>query len=223
MQIRNKILKGQKLLKIYFRLISLDIFNLYKLFNLYKWYKLNKFSPPSPPFVKRQVLLRHGIKNSTWIETGTFKGETTKFLAKNFPLIHTIEPSKELLIRAKSKLSNFKNIIFHNGTSEECFEAACNSVKGDVSFWLDGHFSSGNTFKAVISTPIKHELNVIQNKLKDFSNLVVIIDDLRCSYRENSDYPELDFYVNWAKSNNLLWYIEHDIFIMKSKDKTFFT
>ena len=218
-KVKNKV---GLIIKKTFNLINFNLNDFFKIFLLYKWFKLKRFSPPSPPFVKRDVLYRHGIKDSTWVETGTFKGDTTKMLAKFFRTVHTIEPSTHLIKRAKKVLLNYKNIYFHNGTSESCFEDVCQSIDGDISFWLDGHYSSGETFQASLSTPIKHELDVIKRNKSRFSNMVILIDDLRCSFREKSDYPPLDYYVSWAKSMNYIWYIEHDIFIIKSKENDFF-
>ena len=84
------------------------------------WYKKERFTPPSPSFVKQSVLLRHAVDNATWIETGTYLGSTTSILSERFPIVHTIEPSKECLQIARQNLKAFKNIIFHNGCSEDC-------------------------------------------------------------------------------------------------------
>ncbi len=187
----------------------------YKLLRLYYWHLKEGCCLPAPHFVKQAVLLRNGIKNSTWIETGTYLGDTTYFLSKNFPTVHTIEPSIYYRNIAKSLIKKKDNIIFHEGTSEECFESICLKVTGDVSFWLDGHFSGGNTFKNNSLTPIKFELEIIKKNIKKLNNICVLIDDARCSFVDEG-YPSLDYYVEWAKSLNLKWIIEHDIFIAKS-------
>jgi len=53
-----------------------------------------------------------------------------------------------------------------------------------------------------------------------FNEVLVLIDDVRCfdpSISEYSDYPSVDFLVDWARRNSLEWHIEHDIFVAKSK------
>ncbi len=211
-----------RILKIFLIYLKFDIRDFKRIFSLFRWFKEQKFSPPSPDFVKRETLKRHSIKNCTWIETWTFKGETTRFLANNFPSVHTVEPSALLIENAQNKLQGYKNINFHKGTSEEVFEDICASLKGDLCFWLDGHYSSGSTYKAHLSTPIKHELEVIKKHLSSFNNVVILIDDVRCSFRENTDYPSLNYYVDWANSINFNWSIEHDIFIIKPKNLKMF-
>ena len=54
----------------------------YKLLRLYNWYFKRGCSLPAPHFVKQAVLSRNAIKNSVWVETGTYLGDTTKFLCK---------------------------------------------------------------------------------------------------------------------------------------------
>ena len=185
-----------------------------------KWYAREYCSPPSPHFVKQSVLLRHGTKESCWIETGTYLGSTTKILAKEFKSVHTIEPSSQCLAIARQNNSNSDNITYYNGTSEEFFESACATICGDACFWLDGHYSSGITFQGDTVTPITHELTIIERCSSHFSSIVVFIDDIRCSHLEPANYPSLNYYVEWANRNNLNWIIEHDIFIAKSKNLT---
>jgi hypothetical protein len=165
-------------------------------------------------------LLRHAIDNATWVETGTHTGSTTKLLSENFPSVHTIEPSQQYFKLAQLNLKNLKNIIFHNGPSEDKFEPICKSLTGNICFWLDGHFCGSGTFQGTQDTPIKYELKIISKYIHTFNNVVVLIDDIRLSYTDKSNYPPLEFYVNWAKTNNLLWTIEHDIFIIKSSQLT---
>ena len=63
------------------------------LFQLASWVTKG-FDSPSPRIVKNRVLLRNGLENAIWVETGTYRGDTTKFLARNSRKVFTIEPSK---------------------------------------------------------------------------------------------------------------------------------
>ena len=189
-----------------------------KIYDLYLWYKLKKSEPPSPHFIKQSILLRHNIKNSTWIETGTYLGHTTKLLSENSNFVHTIEPSKKCLMLSRYSLRNKKNIFFYEGTSEKFLEKIISNIKEqNICIWLDGHFSDGITFKGAIDTPIKTELKIIEKYLHKFGKLTIFIDDIRCSGSVSGGYPELNFYVLWAKNNDLNWHIEQDIMIIKSK------
>jgi hypothetical protein len=117
---------------------------------------------------------------------------------------------------AMKNCQNLTNISFYLGTSEERLEAIVSSIIGDCCFWLDGHYSAGNTFQGETDTPIRHELKVISRHINNLGKVVVLIDDIRCSHLYKQSYPSLNFYVNWATTNGLDWIIEHDIFIAKT-------
>ena len=189
---------------------------------LAEWYFVRKCSSPPPHFIKQSLLLRHGINDSIWVETGTYLGYTTKFLSENFRYVHSIEPSKKCLRIARRNLRFSKNVTLHEGTSELCLESICSSLKGDICFWLDGHYSEGITFKGVVDTPIVFELETIKKYLSNFSNTVILIDDIRLSHIEKGKYPSLSFYANWADSVGMDWIIELDSFIIKSKGLSLF-
>ena len=210
MALKNKIRK--------IKYLVFDLIPLRKSIILGKWHSERQCSPPSPHFVKQGLLLRHGTKGSTWIETGTHLGKTTKLIAKNFAGIHTIEPSPHFQAIAREIIGSLSNVTFYNGTSEECLESACTAVNGDVCFWLDGHHSGGLTFKGNSATPIIYELTTIEKFLSNYKTAAVFVDDVRHSHQNPLDYPCLNYYVEWANRNNLNWTIEHDVFIAKSKD-----
>ena len=184
-----------------------------------KWSR-GGFVSPSPQFVKTQVLKRHGLKAGTWIETGTYLGDTTKFLAKAFPnsMVISIEPQLLIFNFAKFRLKNIKNVLLIHGSSEEKFEETLSKIVGPVNFWLDGHFSGDITFQGKTDSPISKELELIEKYIENFDQIVVFIDDIREFEGEpNSGYPSRDAIVAWANKNNLKWNIEHDIFVAKSR------
>ena len=186
------------------------------------WLK-NRFSSPAPNFVKWQVLHRWGSQG-TWVETGTYFGETTEFLSRTCELIISIEPSPELATRAKALFESSKNVNIVNGTSEEFMGRVLDGLgkdgKNDLNFWLDGHYSAGVTYLGDKPCPIVEELLEIGERMKDFSCVSIFVDDVRAFSVGNArdlNYPNLDFLVNWANQHSLGWTIEHDIFIMTNR------
>jgi hypothetical protein len=158
----------------------------------------------------------YGISNSQWVETGTYVGTSTKFLANNFPFVHSIEPSKNFYDEAVKRF-NGKNIKLYNEVSENVLSKILSLCSGDINFWLDGHFSGGYTYKGIKDCPIIDELCIIENNLNNFKKVLIMIDDLRffsSTKNINNDYPSIDLLVDWARKNNFKWKIEHDIFIM---------
>jgi len=184
------------------------------------------FQSPSPQFIKYFVLKKWG-GNQTWIETGTYLGETTAFLAKNSRKVYSIEASDYFATKASNKFSTQLNIEIIKGLSEETLPRLLNSLniseKNDISFWLDGHYSGEDTFHGPVDTPILHELATIAQHLRDISSVTVLVDDVRCfnpSISDFSQYPELEFLVKFAITNDLFWTIEHDIFIATNRHET---
>lgn len=171
---------------------------------------------PAPYAVKIEVLLRRGDPEATWIETGTYLGETTEVLGRRAAHVYTIEPAAELAERARGRFKDRPNITVLEGTSETMLESTLEGIYGDVSFWLDGHFSSGPTFQGTSDTPIIDELQTIERHLSRLGRIVILVDDIRC-FRSGdegmSTYPERSMLVEWADRHGFAWEIEHDIFI----------
>jgi hypothetical protein len=174
-----------------------------------------KFAAPSPHLIKQSCLVRLGVPDATWIETGTFLGQTTHFLSKYALKVYSIEPEPTLFEDAKRKFKNFKNVVILNGTSETIFPELLPTLSGNVNFWLDGHYSAGATFRGKQDTPVVDELKGISQNLHRFEKVCVLVDDVRCfnpHLSEYSSYPPIDLLVDWARLNHLTWHIEHDIF-----------
>ena len=126
------------------------------------------FAAPSPPHVKRATLLRLGLPEATWVETGTFMGDTTALLALRARRVHSIEPEPKLCARARGRFAKTPNVEIHGGLSEEILPILLARLEGDVCFWLDGHYSAGVTFKGPKDTPIAEELAAIEAGAQDF-------------------------------------------------------
>ncbi len=180
----------------------------------------NDFAAPSPRRVKCAVLQRNAAPKTVWVETGTFYGQTTQFLSTITPnLVFSIEPSPELSQKSAIKLAHIENIKIVNGTSEQVLPLLLPKITGNVSFWLDGHYSGGPTFPGPNDTPIVQELECISAHLKAFGATAILIDDIRLftgRVHAYGAYPTLDYLVDWARSNGLHWHIEQDIFVARN-------
>lgn len=120
--------------------------------------------PPSPFFVKQAVLLRHSLPDSTWVETGTYLGQTTTFLSKFAKFVYSLEPDAQLYDRAK-RVVRSENVTVLNGASEDIFPELLPKLSGNVCFWLDGHYSGDGTYKGPLDTPIVKGLDLIERNL----------------------------------------------------------
>ena len=176
------------------------------------------WAAPAPTQVKKRVLLRYCVPAGTWVETGTYLGETASFLAKktaNRDVI-SLEPSPELYAFATKKWKHISNLKIINQSSEQGFELTVSQLSGVINFWLDGHNSGDVTFQGEEISPIKLELEVITRYLANFSSVSIFIDDVRL-FNGRDGYPSSSQLVKFADENNLNWRIEHDIFIATSR------
>ena len=173
-----------------------------------------------PKAIKNRVLSRYLQMDGDWVETGTYKGETTRFLAGFGSQVHTIEPEETLYAAAVSSLAHLTNVKVHFGTSEEVLPQILATISGDCNFWLDGHYSGDQTFKGKVEFPLLEELTSIANNCMDGRSLTVFVDDVCCLspiYEETFKVNLLDYLVDWARQHKLVWTIENDIFIMRSQ------
>ena len=172
---------------------------------------------PAPRRVKWTVLHRYGRPSDTWVETGTFLGLTTEFLAKQAKHVYSIEPEPRLAADAKRKFSGTSNVTILPGLSEDEFPKLLPKIEGSVSFWLDGHYSAGFTHRGPADTPIREELDALEAHLDRFTAVTILVDDVRCfdpNDPEFATYPNRTWLVNWADAHGMQWTIDTDIFAM---------
>jgi len=183
--------------------------------NFVRWHR-NRWSSPAASQVKRSVLWRYGSTATTWIETGTYLGQTTKYLARNGCRVYSIEPEPQLAASAERRFRDSPHITILSGTSEDVLQGLVEKVSGQVAFWLDGHYSSGITFRGNQETPIRFELETIAGLISRFDSVTVFVDDFRCfgsQHLEVGPYPSRSYLVSWADKLGFSWTVEHDIFI----------
>ena len=189
----------------------------------FKNWRVRNFSPPSPDVIKHQILANNNLKDSLWIETGTYYGETTKLLSKISKKTISIEADKNLYETSKKKLKDLKNVEILNGKSEDLLNKVIseNLDFKNICIYLDAHLCQDHlrntkTFGSEITaTPILNELEVVTKYIINFEKIVVLIDDIRLFQGSFQNYPNKNALVDWCKENNFLWEIEHDIFICK--------
>jgi len=192
---------------------------------LNKWFKRN-FDSPSPEFIKHRVLNRFNLENSTWIETGTYYGDTTKYLSQFARKIITIEADVRLFNIAKKTLNKYKNIKIFNGQSQNILEKILveEELSKNICFFLDAHLCQDHIINEKTygeennGTPILRELKIIEEQLVNFNKVNIIIDDIRLFDNKFQNYPSLDILVDWSKKIKSKWHIEHDMFIIQYKE-----
>jgi hypothetical protein len=117
---------------------------------------------------------------TVFIETGTHLGKTCLELQSNFKKLYTIEISKKYFEISKKSLSNFSNIFPFLGSSSEILPIILNDLNENIFFWLDGHWSGGDTGKGDVDCPLLEECKIIDEYVtKKNKKAIIIIDDCR--------------------------------------------
>jgi len=112
----------------------------------------------------------------TFIETGTYYGGTSTWASDHFSKVITIENSKAIHEKTAAKYKHITNIDFLFGHSLEHLKNIVANLKEPALFWLDAHWSGGETYGINDECPLIEELRIINDSK---INHIVLIDDAR--------------------------------------------
>ena len=151
---------------------------------------------PPPPNARKRQLLHETLRFHRLhvaIETGTFLGDTTAFLAERCDRVTTIELDPGLAARARERFSHRVGVTVLEGDSGKLLEGVLADVEEPALFWLDGHFSGMHegvqTARGETDTPLRSELETIV-AWPHAPASTILIDDARMLGLP--DYPTLD-------------------------------
>lgn len=158
-------------------------------------------------------------KNKCFIETGSLYGQGIEDALKaGFQHVISIEISEKYfqLCQEKFKKNPAVHVVF--GDSSLLLSSVLSSIDAPITFWLDGHFSNGDTGKGKSNTPLLEELSAIRNH--HIKNHTILIDDVRLLGVEDLDYITLDQIKNLVLSINPNYqfkfengYVKNDILV----------
>jgi len=141
-------------------------------------------------------LLQDDYRNyNCFIETGTLNGDTTFALEPYFNKLYTIEYSEIYYNRTKNRYNGNK-INFILGDSSIIFERLLPNISDKCIFFLDGHYSGGDTGQSNKDCPLYEEITYINNLF--INDAIIIIDDFRLfglnksSGKLNEDWSEIN-------------------------------
>ena len=115
-------------------------------------------------------------KYPIFIETGTNLGYTIYAMESHFLQLHTIEISEAYYNRVGMQYKGNK-IRFILGSSEAVFPELLPTITHNTIFFLDGHWSSGDTGRGEKDCPLVEEMEAIRDHFQHGG--IIIIDDYR--------------------------------------------
>jgi len=116
--------------------------------------------PPEDVVIK--IASHFGI--DTFVETGTYKAATAVWASKHFEQVFTIEAAQPFYQEAVKLYSYIEHIHFIHGHSTESLCTLVDAFEQEsrrATFWLDAHWSGGETYGEQDECPLLEELKII--------------------------------------------------------------
>lgn len=146
---------------------------------------------------KEVEYLKGVLELDVFVEGGTYKGGTAKNMSNKFRKVFTIEKSAVMYEEAKKGLKDFVNVTTLKGDTRDHLHSVLHG-NNNILFWLDAHWSGGDTYGEGDECPLIEELKIIFSFDK---NHVVLIDDARCFL---APPPLPHDYKNWPSLGDIL-------------------
>lgn len=127
--------------------------------------------------------------NPCLVETGSYTGDGIQdALDAGFERVVSIELSEKFYKRCVERFKNNPNVVIIHGDSADVLYDAIKSISTPITFWLDGHWSDGETAYGKKNSPLMEEFaQIAKHHIK---NHTILIDDMRCWVKED---PEIQF------------------------------
>jgi hypothetical protein len=144
---------------------------------------------PSPK-EKARTVIEYGRRygRATLIETGTFHGGTVAAALPHFEQIYTVELDQALYEAARDRFAGEPKVTVIHGDSHTELSRLAAEIDAPALFWLDAHYSAGETAKGTHDPPLPWELGAIIGRREPD---VILIDDARLM-GATSGYPSLE-------------------------------
>jgi hypothetical protein len=129
------------------------------------------------------------LKTNKFIETGSYEGGGIELaLESGFDTVYSIEITDHYYNFCCEKFKDNPKVKMVNGDSYIELEKLISLSDEPFTYWLDGHYSGGNTGIGIELFPIMQELESILKRGVDGE--VIYIDDMRCLRNYSEDINE---------------------------------
>ncbi len=139
--------------------------------------------------------------NPIFIETGSFFGEGIQnALDAGFNQIHSIELAPYYYQLCCERFKDVPEVHLWLGDSSEVLQNILDNLDEPATFWLDAHYSAGNTAIGKTHSPILKELAIIAKH--PIKNHTILIDDVRQFGEIQFDYTDIDEIISFLRQIN---------------------
>ena len=153
-----------------------------------------------PPHVVKQGVLRSYARRydlKIFVETGTYRGDMVEAMKPLFEKIYSIELSEQLCDAARKRFQADRHVELIHGDSGKELGRIMERIDRPALFWLDGHYSAGETARGEHETPVREELEHIF-RAPDLGH-VIVIDDAR-AFGTDPAYPTFEELGKYVRS-----------------------
>ncbi len=176
--------------------------------------------------IPHQIVIELAQLNSSkiFVETGTLHGVTTRWASNNFEMVHAIERAEDLYKLHSKELSQIKGVTPHLGDSRDILPQIVRDIHDRRAvYWLDGHWSGGETAGEHDECPLIGELACLSGRAED----IILIDDARLFLcvpplpHNPSQWPTISDIVNVLPASNkkpFVQIVDDVIFIVPDED-----
>lgn len=170
---------------------------------------------PLPPQSVKLAVIRQNIpvpRPRVFIETGTYRGDTVAAVKDAYSSVISIEVDETLYKMACERFAADKNVKIVQGDCAQVLPAILAALHEPAVFWLDGHYSGGETGKGEIEDPIIISLNQIA--ALPAQEHVIFVDDAR-TFDGREGRPDISDVFNSIKKINSRYIlrVQNDIII----------
>jgi len=159
-------------------------------------------------------LIKNHYSIELFIETGTFKGQTSSWAAGAFRNVITVENSKELFDEAVKNLAPLNNLRCLYGNSAIVLQKILADINEPALFWLDAHWCGGPTHNHADLFPLLEEIKVVKQSA---FNHIIMIDDARFFLKPPPAPQDPDTWPGLKEITELL-NLDKDYFTFVSED-----
>jgi hypothetical protein len=162
--------------------------------------------PALTDYEKRQHLIDWARRAEVraFVETGTYRGETTLALRQVVDRCVTVALDPALYERARTEFAGIEALL---GDSGELIPRLLAILNQPALSWLDAHYSGAGTGRGEQDSPILRELAILGHHVKE---QIVIVDDAR-DFIGSNGYPTIRDLTRFAERNGYLVRVRDDL------------